>query len=382
MNVYLDHAATTPLAPEVRQHMIKLMEEVNGNPSSLHSYGKAARGVIDDTRKYIAEILGAEKQEICFTSGGTEADNMAIRSAVRNHGVQHVLTTPIEHHAVLHTLQHMAGEGEISLHYVQVDNRGHVDTDDLEAWLKKHPGSLVSIVHANNEVGTMADLETIGNLSHAYDSLFHTDTVQSVGYFNFNLKELPVDFLAGSAHKFYGPKGVGFLYHQSDCNVAPIIHGGGQEQHLRSGTENVHGIAGMGKALELMEEQRAEFAPRMKELKTYFINRLRDNIPGISFNGDPEGRSNYTVINATLPEFEGQMLFFARLDQAGIAASGGSACSGGGKSHVIEHLGGEHNGVTVRFSIGTSTTRGEIDYTVDKIMEIIGVSREPAPTAK
>lgn len=376
MNVYLDHAATTPLHSEVKSFLISLMDEVNGNPSSIHRHGREARQKLEEARKKIAGMLSAEPSEVCFTASGTEADNMAIASVVRQNNIRHVLSSPIEHHAVLNTVKHLAEEGEIELDFITPDSKGHVDLNEVETWLKKHPKSLVSLMHSNNEVGTMLDLHETGNLCHSYDALFHTDTVQTIGYFDFDLKNLPVDLLAGSAHKFYGPKGIGFLYHASGCKVGPLIHGGGQEKKLRAGTENVHGICAMAKALELMEQSRPEFAPAMKKRKQELVEKISTRIPEARFNGDPKGQSHYTVVNVTLPKFEGQALFFARLDQAGIAASGGSACSGGGSSHVIESLNPNAEGVTVRFSIGTSTTSEEIDYTVDKVMEIIGVATE------
>ncbi len=376
MNVYLDHAATTPLDPQVKEYLISLMEEVNGNPSSIHRYGRDARKKLEQARKSIAGMLGAEPAEICFTASGTEADNMALVSTVRQNGIRHVLSSPIEHHAVLNTLKYLAENGEIELDYVAPDRKGHIDLNQVEEWLKQHPGSLVSLMHSNNELGTMLDLRQTGELCHSYDALLHTDTVQTMGYFDFDLTELPVDLLVGSAHKFYGPKGVGFLYHRKGCNLSPLIHGGGQEKKLRAGTENVHGICAMAKALELMEENRSGIAPEMKKLKQRLVDRVKNQIPGAKLNGDPEGQSHYTVVNVTLPQFEGQALFFARLDQAGIAASGGSACSGGGRSHVIDTVNPEAEGVTVRFSIGTHTTADEIDYTVEKVMEIIGVPTE------
>lgn len=376
MNVYLDHAATTPLHSEVKSFLISLMDEVNGNPSSIHRHGREARQKLEEARKKIAGMLSAEPSEVCFTASGTEADNMAIATVVRQNNIRHVLSSPIEHHAVLNTVKHLAEEGEIELDFITPDSKGHVDLNEVETWLKKHPKSLVSLMHSNNEVGTMLDLHETGNLCHSYDALFHTDTVQTIGYFDFDLKNLPVDLLAGSAHKFYGPKGIGFLYHASGCKVGPLIHGGGQEKKLRAGTENVHGICAMAKALELMEQSRPEFAPAMKKRKQELVEKISTRIPEARFNGDPKGQSHYTVVNVTLPKFEGQALFFARLDQAGIAASGGSACSGGGSSHVIESLNPNAEGVTVRFSIGTSTTSEEIDYTVDKVMEIIGVATE------
>ena len=376
MNVYLDHAATTPLDPQVKEYLISLMEEVNGNPSSIHRYGRDARKKLEQARKSIAGMLGAEPAEICFTASGTEADNMALVSTVRQNGIRHVLSSPIEHHAVLNTLKYLAENGEIELDYVAPDRKGHIDLNQVEEWLKQHPGSLVSLMHSNNELGTMLDLHQTGALCHSYDALLHTDTVQTMGYFDFDLTDLPVDLLVGSAHKFYGPKGVGFLYHRKGCNLSPLIHGGGQEKKLRAGTENVHGICAMAKALELMEENRSGIAPEMKKLKQRLVDRVKNQIPGAKLNGDPEGQSHYTVVNVTLPQFEGQALFFARLDQAGIAASGGSACSGGGRSHVIDTVNPEAEGVTVRFSIGTHTTADEIDYTVEKVMEIIGVPTE------
>lgn len=375
MDVYLDHAATTPLDPKVRQYLFKLMEEVNGNPSSIHKYGREARQKLEDARKTIAGHLGADPNEICFTSSGTEADNMALLSAIRQHGTRSVLSSPIEHHAVHHTLEVLAGLGEIDLTYIPLDKTGHPDLNFLESWLKDHPEGLVSIMHANNEIGNLVDLNEIGSLCHTHDALFHTDTVQTIGYVDFNLSQMPVDYLVGSAHKFYGPKGVGFLYHRSGCKVAPMIHGGGQEKLRRGGTENVHGICAMAYALDLMESQREEFKPRMQQLKQQLYQRIRSEIPEAKCNGDPGGASHYTVVNVTLPEFEGQALFFARLDQAGVAASGGSACAGGGKSHVIDQLRPDAEGVTVRLSIGKHTTETEIEYAVEKIRDIVGVAK-------
>ncbi|MGB3617426.1 MAG: cysteine desulfurase family protein [Catalinimonas sp.] len=371
MRAYLDNAATTPLDPAVFDAMVPYLRDHWGNPSSIHGWGRQVRAAVERSRKQVAELLGAAPAEIFFTSGGTEADNTALLGAVRTLGIRHVLTSAIEHHAVLHTLEHLAGQGEIALTYATLDARGHVDLDALEAWLAAHPGGLVSLMHGNNEVGNLLDLRAVGERCRAHGACFHSDTVQTIGHFSFNLDQTPVDFVVGSAHKFHGPKGVGFLYVDAGRKISPLLHGGAQERNLRGGTENVAGIVGLAKALELAVAEQAAHRAHVEHLKERMAEGLRARIDDVRFCGDclnPD-RSLYTVLNVSLPPCEMADMFLFNLDIAGVAASGGSACSSGSNvgSHVLRALGCDPERSTVRFSFSKFNTPEEIDWTVAQV---------------
>jgi cysteine desulfurase len=371
-HVYLDNAATTPMDDRVIEAMLPFMRGHFGNPSSVHSHGREVRTAIEKARKKVAELLQASPSEIFFTSGGTEADNTALVCGIESHGIQHAITSPLEHHAVLHTLEMLAKKGQVQLSLLEVNEKGEIDLAQLEELLKKNPKSLVSLMQGNNEIGNLNDLERIGQMTQAHGAFFHSDTVQTMGHYNHDLSTLPVDALVAGAHKFHGPKGVGFLYVRKDKKIHPFIHGGAQERNMRGGTENVIGIIGLAKALEISLEELAAHRSHIEKLKGYFIEKLGQEISGIAFNGCSADlqKSLYTVLSVSLPPSEanrGMLLF--HLDLEGISASGGSACSSGASvgSHVMRALQHPADRDVVRFSFSRFTTMEEIDYTLDKL---------------
>ncbi len=369
MKVYFDNAATTPMHPEVVKVMADMMMHNYGNPSSIHAQGREVKTMVEDARRTVAKLMGCTPGEICFTSGGTEADNMAIRQSVESLGVKNIITSAIEHHAVLHTVEELAHEGKVNLHLVNLTPNGHIDVAHLEELLKNNTHVLVSLMHSNNELGNMIDVEQIGNLCKTHNALFHSDMVQTVGHQPIDLSKLNVHFIAAGAHKFNGPKGVGFIYINSNVKLHPFITGGAQERNMRGGTENVYGIVGLAKALELSLAHMEEDKKRLQELKNYFIAQLKANIPGVAFNGDAEGTSSYTVLNVSFPPSPvGEMLLF-KLDIDGICASGGSACSSGSDvgSHVLKAIGANRERAAVRFSFGSSNTIAEVDYVIERL---------------
>src|SRR6201996_3973510 len=373
MRVYLDNAATTPLAPEVLKEMYKVMETNSGNPSSIHAHGREARSLIEKARKTVANLLHTSPAEIFFTSSGTEADNTAIRCGIIDHGIKHAITTKLEHHAVLHTYEALEKHGTIKLSFVNVDDKGAVDYDHLEELLKNNDRSFVSLMHANNEIGTLTDIERVGELCEQYNALFHCDTVQTMGHYAHDLSKLKIHFLVCAAHKLHGPKGVGFLYVNHKVKIKPLIYGGSQERNMRGGTENLYGIAGLAKALEICYTEMAQHRQHMQGLKTYMMNQLVDSIPGINFNGETDpAKSLYTVLNVQFPEMEMADMLLFNLDIAGISASGGSACSSGSDigSHVLSAIGASSSRPSVRFSFSKYSTKDEVDFTVAKIKEL------------
>lgn len=376
MRVYLDNAATTPIDKEVLKSVYEVMESHYGNPSSIHAHGREVRTLIEKARKSVATLLHASPSEFFFTSGGTEADNMAIRCSILDYGIKNVITSAIEHHAVLHSLQALESSGLIQLNYVNIDERGSIDYQHLEELLDTHERSFVSLMQANNELGTLTDIERVGELCEKYNAIFHCDTVQSMGHYLHDLNKLKVHFLVCAAHKLHGPKGVGFLYINHKIKINPMIFGGSQERNMRGGTENVYGIVGLAKALEVAYAEMQEHHQYIQGLKSYMIDQLRINIPGIEFNGetDPE-KSLYTVLNVSFPEMEmAEMLLFS-LDIAGISASGGSACSSGTNigSHVLNGIQANPNRPAVRFSFSKYNSKEEIDYVIVKLKEFCHV---------
>lgn len=372
--IYLDNAATTSLDPRVLEAMMPYLTEKFGNPSSIYSYGRESRLAIENARKSVARILGAHPAEIFFTSGGTESSNTAICAAVRDLGCRHMISSPIEHHATSHTLEYLHHNGEASLSYVQVKPDGHIDIDSLEDLLQASPGKcLVSLMHANNEIGNLLDIHKVGELCKKYNAIFHSDTVQTVGHYPFDLRNTPVHFITGAAHKFNGPKGVGILYINENVQVKPMIHGGSQERNMRAGTENLYGIVGFAKALELATASYAEDREYISGLKKYMAAALQENIAGIRFNGDVFGESLYTVLNVSFPKTEKSEMILFNLDINGICASGGSACTSGVDigSHVIRAINNNPNLVAVRFSFNRQNTRDEIDIVVEKLKGMI-----------
>ena len=376
MKVYLDNAATTPLDPEVMDAMIPVMKDHFGNPSSIHSWGRQTRSAIEQARKSIARSLNVSPSEIFFTSGGTEADNMAIRCSIEDLKLTHAITSPIEHHAVLHTLEALADSGRIKLSMVKLLPGGHIDLQHLEELLAANPRSLVSLMHANNEIGNLLPIKKVSELCKKYDAIFHSDTVQTIGHYNMDLKSLHIHFVNGAAHKFHGPKGVGFIYINSEINISPLIHGGAQERNMRGGTENVYGIVGLAKAIEVSLRDLDAHQKHIQGIKDYMIAQLEKNLPGVVFNGDAKGLSLYTVLNVCLPPTDNAEMLVFNLDINGIAASAGSACSSGSNvgSHVLHAIGTDMSRPSARFSFSKYTTREEIDYTVGKLCEMYPVT--------
>jgi len=377
MRVYLDNAATTPLDPEVMKEMIKVMENTYGNPSSIHSHGREARTLIERSRKTVANLLGTSPSEIFFTSSGTEADNMAIRCGIVDHNIKHAITSRIEHHAVIHTFEALEKAGVIKLSFVDLDKKGNIDYDHLETLLKENERSFVSIMHANNEIGTLSDMERIGDLCEAYNAIYHCDTVQTMGHYKHDLSKLKAHFVVCSAHKLHGPKGVGFLHINHRIKIKPLIYGGAQERNMRGGTENIYGIVGLAKSLEMAYAEMEAHKQHIQGLKTYMIEQLKESIQGVEFNGEIDAdKSLYTVLNVSFPEMEMADMLLFNLDIAGISASGGSACSSGSDigSHVLTAIGASASRPSVRFSFSKNTTKEEIDYTVAKVRELCLVS--------
>ncbi len=372
MKVYFDNAATTPLAPEVAEAMIPVLQNRFGNPSSIHSYGRDTRALIENARKNISKLLNVSPAEIFFTSGGTEADNMAIQCTIQDLGIIHAITSAIEHHAVLHTLEVLEKKGIIKLSLVNLDAEGHIDLLHLEELLKNNERSFVSLMHANNEIGTMISLKEVGEICRKYNAIFHSDTVQTMGHYAFDLKDIYIHFITCAAHKFHGPKGVGFLYVNSDININPLIHGGSQERNMRGGTENVYGIVGLSKAMEIAYADLQGHQQHVREIKNYMIGLLKENFPGVKFNGDISENSLYTVLNVSFnPHPVSEMLLY-KLDILGIAASGGSACTSGSNvgSHVLRGLKCDMQRPSIRFSFSRYSTKEEVDYTINQLKEI------------
>jgi len=376
--IYLDNAATTPMDPEVVRAMIPFMETHFGNPSSSHSFGRKTKTAIEQSRRKIASILNCAPGEICFTSGGTEADNLAICSAVKDLGCTRIITTPIEHSAVIKTSANMETLGLAKVVHVNLDENGEVDLTHLESLLSNGEGkALVSLMHGNNEIANILNLKKVSTLCKANNALFLSDTVQTMGHYNFDLQDLEIDFLTCAAHKLHGPKGIGFLYINKNLKIKPLIIGGGQERQLRGGTENLYGIVGLAKALEIANRDLKEHISHVSGLKQHMVKRFLDEIPGTEFNGTSSSpESLYTVLNVTFPPCDnaGMMLFL--LDLEGVACSGGSACSSGAAkgSHVLESINAIKDGrASLRFSFSRFTSQECVDYAVDKVKELCGV---------
>jgi cysteine desulfurase len=371
--IYLDNAATTPLAPEVFDAMLPYLKEHFGNPSAVHAFGRKTRAAIEQSRRSVAKLLNCAPGEIIFTSGGTEADNMVLNSAVRDLGVKHIITSPIEHHAVELTA-HALGHTGAQVHWLRLDAVGKPDLTHLEELLKQTQGQgvLVSFMHANNEIGTRIDLGVIGGLCRTYGALFHSDTVQTMGHYRFDLERTPVDFITCAAHKFHGPKGIGFLYMRSGAGLKPMILGGSQERNMRAGTENIAGIVGLAKAMEMAYHDVEEHQHHVQGLKDRMKERLLEEIPGVGFNGDASADSLYTVLSVRFPDDGKSEMLLYNLDIEGVACSGGSACSSGSNkgSHVLAALYPERPGANIRFSFSRYSTTEEVEQTVGVLKRI------------
>ncbi|NSL90435.1 cysteine desulfurase family protein [Chitinophaga solisilvae] len=372
--IYFDNAATTSLDPVVLEAMLPYMTEKFGNPSSIYSYGRESRLGIENARKSVAKNLNAHPGEIFFTSGGTESSNTAIHAAVKDLGCRHIISSPIEHHATLHTVEHLHHHDGIALSFVRVLPSGHIDMAHLRELLAGSTEKcLVTLMHANNEIGNLLDIHAVGTLCKEFDAIFHSDTVQTVGHYPFDLRNTPVHFITGAGHKFHGPKGVGILYINENVKITPYIQGGSQERNMRAGTENLYGIIGFAKALELATAHHEEHSKYINDLRQYMAKLLQENIPGVTFNGDLQGRSLYTVLNVSFPKSEKSEMILFNMDINGICASGGSACTSGANagSHVIRAINSNPNQIAVRFSFSKNNTKEEIEKVVEKVKELI-----------
>lgn len=374
MNVYFDNAATTPISKKVLDKMIPYMEDGFGNPSSIHKRGREIKSVIEKSRSKVADILSCEPGEIFFTSGGTEADNMFIINTVLEKKVDTIITSKIEHHAVLHCCDYLNKTQNINIKYVSINDNGEVDLDDLEKITTNNKNSLVSLMHGNNEIGNINDLKTISKICEKNNVIFHSDTVQTVGHYAIDLNKINIQGIVGSAHKFHGPKGIGFLYLNNKHKISPFIHGGAQERNMRGGTENVYGIVGLSEALTLAYENMDTHKENIIALKSHMIESLKQKIKGVKFNGLSSDLNNslYTVLNASIPNVDDQQMFLFNLDINNIAASAGSACSSGSDSgsHVLKEIKTEEGFVNVRFSFSKYNSIEEVDYVINKIVEI------------
>ena len=373
--IYLDNAATTPLDPEVLQAMMPYLTNHFGNPSSIYSYGRETRLAIENARKSVAKNLGVHPRNIFFTSGGTESNNTAIAASIRDLHCTHIITSPIEHHAVLHTVEHYCTCHQLTHSYVQLTEQGSIDYSDLEKQLQEQSARgkkcLVSLMHANNEIGVLLRIKKVGELCKTYEAIFHSDCVQTVGHYPVDLSNLHVHFISAASHKFHGPKGVGILYVSDEVNIKPFIFGGGQERNMRAGTENVYGIVGFAKALELAMQHYEEESAYVKDVKQYMKERLQQEVPGVDFNDCPD--SLYTVLSVCFPKTDKSDFLLMSLDMANICVSGGSACSSGASigSHVIHALQKENDCTTIRFSFSKYNTKEEVDRVVAKLKELV-----------
>ncbi len=374
--VYLDNAATTPIDSDVIVTITEVMKEVYGNPSSTHQFGRKAKTVVEEARKSIAKHFNVTAGEIVFTAGGSEADNLILRNAIVNLGVKRIIISNIEHHAVLYTVQALEKEFNSIVEYVEVDDKGIINYDHLAELLSTNDvKTLVSLMYINNELGNLLDLHKVSDLCKTHDALFHSDTVQAIGHYPIDLQQIPIDFMVASAHKFHGPKGVGFAIIKKGFGIQPILIGGEQERGARAGTENVHNIAGMQKALDIAISHLEADKKYITELKEYFINQLKITVPQVEFNGfsDNLEKSSYIILNVRFPK-ELPMLLFS-LDLKGIAVSGGSACQSGSSkgSHVLNAILSESDALktSVRFSFSKYITKDDLDYTLNVIASLV-----------
>lgn len=374
--IYFDNAATTAMDQDVLNAMMPYMTEKFGNPSAIYSYGRETKMAIENARKSVAKILHANPGEIFFTSGGTESSNTSIHASVRDLGCKRIISSPIEHHATLHTVEYLHKTGQAALSFVKLTPNGHVDLQSLENLLAESDDkALVTLMHANNEIGNLLDVKAVGELCRKYNAIFHCDMVQTIGHYPINLHDIYIHFASSAGHKFHGPKGVGMLYVNEDIKIQPLLNGGAQERNMRAGTENLYGIVGYAKALEMATERYEQDSQYIQELKQYMIEKLRSTFPNILLNGDAEGNSLYTVLNVGFPLTDKSDMMLFNLDMAGICVSGGSACSSGANSisHVISELYPDNaaNIVPIRFSFCRHNTKAEVDTVVAKLQGMV-----------
>ncbi len=378
MNIYFDNAATTQLDKRVLEEMIPFMVQNYGNPSSIHKHGREVKASVENSRNKIADILDVTPGEIFFTSGGTEADNTFLINAIYSRKIKIAITSKIEHHAVLHTLEDLERRNIIKILYVDIDSKGHINYDHLEKLISSNPKSIVSLMHGNNEIGNITEIERVAEMCNLNDSIFHSDTVQTIGHFNINLSSKNIHSIVGSAHKFHGPKGIGFMYINNKIKIPPYIIGGSQERNMRGGTENVSGIIGLSKALEITIEEKDETKKHIENLKLNMIDMLKKNIKNLIFNGDCDNlkKSLYHVLILSIPKIEDKQMFLFNLDINKISVSAGSACSSGSSknSHVLDELKLENNHSPVRVSFSKLNTMDEVNYVVKKIAELQKIS--------
>ena len=377
MNVYFDNAATTPLDKKVLEKMLPYMEQGYGNPSSIHKKGREIKSAIEKSRSKIAELLSCEPGEIFFTSGGTEADNMFLINTVIEKNIDTLITTKLEHHAVLHCCDYLSKVNKTKIRFVETNEKGDINYQDFEDALKSNKRNLVSLMHGNNEIGNINNLKKISKICTQHNAILHSDTVQTIGHYKIDLNDINIDGIVGSAHKFHGPKGVGFLYLNNKHKISPYIHGGSQERNMRGGTENVYGIIGLAEALKISCEEMDEHKEKIISVKRKMIELLKNKIDGIKFNGlsDNLKKSLYTVLNVSIPGIDDQQMFLFNLDMNNIAASGGSACSSGSDigSHVLAEIKKYDGHSSIRFSFNKYNSIEEVEYVVDKILEIIKI---------
>ena len=372
--VFLDNASTTPMHQEIIDMMSDMMKSTFANPSSVHSSGREAKVIIENARKTIADLLNTSPGSIFFTSGGTEADNMAIRSTIQDYNIQHVVTSKIAHHAVLYPLQDLENKNIIKITYVDIDNDGIISLSHLKDILKNNSRTFVSIMHANNEIGTIQDIKKIGEICNDYNAIFHSDTVQTIGHYPFNMEDLNVHFMAASAHKFHGPKGVGFIYISDKIKISPLLRGGGQERNMRAGTENVCSIAGLSMAMQIAYKNLEEETNYIKGLKKHMIKRLKTELNDVQFYAKCTDLENslYTVLSCHFPETDISEMLIFNLDILGISCSGGSACNSGVSkgSHVLKEVFPDSKRPGIRFSFSKYNTKDDVDFTITKLKEL------------
>ncbi len=373
MKVYFDNAATTQLYPEVIDEMTLALKNNFGNPSSIHSYGRESKVLIEDARSRIANYLNVSPSEIFFTSGGTEAITTAIHGCVYEKEIQHIITSPIEHHAVLHTIKTLEKRRLVKVSMIDVDEKGNINLEELKDVLRTNVKSLVVLMHANNEIGSILPMKEVGKLCSDYNAFFLSDTVQTMGKYDNNLQDINIHFATCSGHKFHGPKGIGFLYINDDVRISPLFKGGGQERNMRSGTENIAGIIGLAKAFDIAYSSMEKTKEQIEKLKSYMASELQKNFSNLKFTANSNEKGLFTILNVSFPRNEKTEMLLINLDIAGIAASGGSACNSGVVtiSHVLKEIRFNKNRVPIRFSFGKFNTKNEVDYCIEQLKNLL-----------